>query len=393
MPSFTALRAADFDAEIRSAFAADPNGGVIEEGRGDVLDVLVVLVSLKLGELGEALQSLNDQLDPDNAQGVQLDIIGALRGVPRNQPSYSTATVTLTGTAGTIIPQGKVVEGGGDDGAARWVLTADATIGGGGTTTATVQAQEAGAVVALATEIDTIVTPVTGWTVVSNAAAATTGQARELDDDYRIRQPESMQLAGTTTAGAIRAALNDLDFVDKAIVVENDTGSSATVGGLTLDPNSIYVIIDPAGLTTAQKQSVAAVLYARVPSGIKTMGTDNSVTVTGEDDLSKTLNWDEVSDLAVTVAVTVVLDTGYVLADVETAVQDAVAAYFDEVAVGEEVTDDDLKAGRDNLEDTTAIMRVTGVKRVSALTLNGAALVTPNLDQRPTLSGSATVTT
>lgn len=395
MASYSALRAADFDAAIRAAFAADPNGGTVESGRGDLLDILIATVAAVLGDVGEAVQSLNDQLDPDNAQGVQLDIIGALRGVPRNQATWSTATVTLTGTAGVVVPQGRLVAGGGDDGAARWALTEDATIGGGGTVDVLVQAVDSGATEALAGEIDTIVTPVSGWTAVTNAADATKGRPLESDSDYRIRQASSLQFSGAGSTNAIRSALRDLDYVTTAIVLENDTGSAVTTGGVTLDPYSIAVIIDPAGasLTSDQKEEIASTIYERLSSGIATNGTDNVVTVTGGDGLDKTIRWDDVASLAVTVVVTVVLDTGYVLADVEVPVQDAVAAYFDEVGLGEEVTDDDLKAGRDNLEDTTAIMRIEGVRRVSAITLNGASVVTPNLYQRAALSGTATVST
>jgi uncharacterized phage protein gp47/JayE len=395
MASYSAPRATDFDTAMRSAFAADANGGTVEVGRGDLLDVLFAVLANELGNLGEALQSLNDQLDPDSAQGTQLDGIGALRGIARNQATHSTATVTLTGTAGTVIPQGKIVEGGGTDGAARWALTDDATIGGGGTVSATVQAVEAGAVAALATEIDTIVTPVSGWTAVSNAAAATAGRALETDSAYRLRQAASLQFAGSGSTNAIRAALTDLDYIDTAIVIENDTAASVTTGGVNLDPQSIAIILDPPGadLTTAQKEEIAETVYERLAAGIKTNGSDNVVTITGGDGLTKTVRWDDVADLSVTVAVTVVLDTGYVLADVSQAVKDAVAAYFADAAIGEEITDDDLKAGRNDDEDDTAIMRVTGVRRVSAITLNGAAVVTPNLYERCTLNGTASVTT
>lgn len=395
MASYTALRATDIDAAMRSAFAADANGGTVEVGRGDLLDVLLSIVAVQLGDLAEALQSHNDALDADAAQGVALDNIGALRGIRRNAATYSTATVTLTGTVGLVIPQGKLVEGGGADGAARWALSADATIGGGGTITATVEAVEAGAVAALATEIDAIVTPVTGWTAVSNAAAATTGRDLETDAAYRVRQATSLQFAGAGSTNAIRGALGDLDYVETAIVIENDTAVAVTTGGVSLDPQSIAIIIDPAGstLTNAQNAEIAETIFERLAAGIKTNGSDNVVTITGGDGLTKTVRWDDVAELAVTVLITVVLDTGYVLADVETAVEEAVAAYFEEVAIGEEVADDDLKAGRDDLEDTTAIMRITGIRRVSAITLNAGAVVTPNLYQRCVLAATPTVTT
>lgn len=395
MPSYSARRATDIDASMRSAFAADADGFEVEQGRGDVLDLFFAVVATELGTLSEGVQGLYDQLDPDSAQGVQLDGIGALRGVPRNAPTSSTATVTLTGTVGTVVPQGKLVEGGGTDGRARWALAADATIGGLGTVNVSVTCTEVGAVAATIGEIDAIVTPVSGWTAVTNAADAATGNDRESDADYRVRQAASLQFSGAGSTDAIRGALTDLDYVDAAIVVENDTAAIVTTSGVTLDPQSVAVIIDPPGadLTTAQKSEIASTIYDRLAAGIKTNGTNNVVTITGGDGLTKTVRWDDVAELNVTVAMTVVLATGFVLADVQSAAQSAVAAYFAEVAVGEEATDDNLKAGRDNLEDTTAIMRIGGIRRVSALTLNGASVVTPSLYQRLVLSGTPTVTT
>lgn len=400
MSDYTAKRASEYLSAMLSDFAADPYGGTLDPtDHGNLLVIVFTHLALQLNALDEGVQALHDQLDPDNAQGVQLDIIGALRGVPRNQPTYSTATVTLTGTSGTVIPAGKLVEGGGTDGTARWALTADATIGGAGTVTATVQAQEAGVITAGVGDIDAIVTPVSGWTAVTNAAAVsestTAGTARETDSAYRLRQAQSLQITGSTNAAAIRAALRDLDFVTTAIVVENDTGAAVTTRGVTVSAYSIAVIIAPAfaGLTTAQKTSIGSTIYQRLAAGISTTSAANSVDVTGDDGLAKTIYWADVSSLAVTVAVTVVLDTGFVLADVETAVQDAVAAYFAQVGVGEEITDMDLIVGKDGLEDTTAIGRITGVKRVSAVTLNGGTTLTPDLDEQPTLSGSASVST
>lgn len=400
MPDYSAKRADEYLDGMLSDFAADPYGGTLDStDSGNVLVILFTQLALRLSALDEGIQALHDQLDPDNAQGVQLDIIGALRGVPRNQATFSTATVTLTGTPGTVVPAGKLVEGGGDDGTARWALAADATIGGGGTVDATVQAQEAGVITASIGELSTIVTPVSGWSTVTNAAAVTesttAGSDREKDSAYRLRQAQSLQITGSTNAAAIRAALRDLDFVDTAIVVENDTAAAVTTRGVTVSAHSIAVIIAPtfASMTTAQKESVGSTIYLRLAAGISTTSAANSVDVEGDDGLSKTVYWSDVSSLAATVAVTVVLDTGFVLADVEAAVQDAVEAYFAEVQVGEEITDMDLIAGRDGLEDTTAIGRVTGVKRVSAVTLNGGNTLTPDLDEQAALSGSASVST
>src|SRR5574343_474971 len=88
-------------------------------------------LAIQLGTLGELSQELYDALSVQNATGRQLDNLCLLVGVTRQEATHSTATVTLTGTAGTVLPPETLMEGGGLDGRARWRLASAATSGGG----------------------------------------------------------------------------------------------------------------------------------------------------------------------------------------------------------------------------------------------------------------------
>lgn len=332
---YTAPRSADFLTLIRDAYEEE-TGLTIDWSADTFLGMITSIMATQLGDLGEASQALYDAFDVGNASGLQLDNLAVIVGVSRNPATYSTATVTLTGTVGVIVLEGALVEGGGSDGKARWALTEDATIGALGTVDVVVQAEDAGAVVADAAEIDAIVTPVSGWTAVTNAAPATTGDDRETDAALRKRRQQSIQVAGSRSLNALRANLLQVDGVTAAVVVDNPTTVSAVVEGLTLTPHSIGVVLYPSTLTTAQKEAAAQAIYDHLAAGISTNGTDVVATVTGADGYAKTIRWDWAGTTTVDVETTVTLDAGYELADVEEPIQLLVADYFTALNVGDD---------------------------------------------------------
>ena len=382
-----APRAADFRTSITSRI----NSELVDRGLPPVdfdddliFTLLRNVLASELDSVGQALQAVYDARVRDNATGIHLDDMGALIGVARNEATYSTATVTLTGTAGTVVPAGKLVEGGGVDGNNRWRITSDATIGGGGTVDVTVESETIGAVTASAATITTIVTPVSGWTAVTNAAAATTGRDREGDAAYRVRQRRSAQRRGAGSPNALRGALLDLDFVTAANVLTNPSTTTATVSGVSMAASSVSVIVDPSTLTTAQEQSLAEVIYKYAIPGIYMNGAETA-TVTRADGVSETVRWTYASDLSVTIAVTVVLDNGYVLADVQAPIQSLVATYFTQNSEpGVIITDSDIE--RQIMTD------IAGVRRVE-VTLNGGTTITANADQKPVVNGTPSVST
>jgi hypothetical protein len=88
-------------------------------------------------------------------------------------PTYSTVTATCTGTAGTFLPQGRVVQV--QSSPERFESTLPATIGGSGHVDVLFQAQSSGAVLASANSLNAIITAVDGWTSITNSSPAAPG--------------------------------------------------------------------------------------------------------------------------------------------------------------------------------------------------------------------------
>lgn len=384
---YTAGREADFLAIIRDAYEAELIAlglpADIDWDRDTFLGNITANMAARLGALAEASQAVYDAFDVNGATGIQLDNLAQIVGVYREDATASRVTLRYTGVVGTAVLIGDLAEGGGANDDQRWVVLQDGVIGGGGTVDVLAEAVDKGAIVATIGQIDKIVTLRSGLTSVTNPADATTGQARETDAELRKRRAASLQIGGGRNRNSLRAQLTALDSVVAAVVIDNDQGEQVTKQGIVLEPHSVAVIIYPGTQTTAEKQEIARVIYDQVPAGIFTNGTAVVATVTGADGSTKTVAWDVATNLDVDVITTVVLDAGYVLADVDTAIQALVVEYFDSLGVG------DAARILDILALVATVDGVTG----ATVTLNGGSSdIVPTITQLLTLD-SNTVTT
>ncbi len=379
---YTAPRQADYLATIREMYETELTAlGVTEMPdweRDTFLGQMSEIMAYLLGQLAEANEAVYDARSVANATGLQLSNLCLIVGVTRQEATKGTVTLRCSGTDGTVITQGKICEGGGDDGAARWVCTEDGTIGAVATgyVDLVFEAEEAGETVATAGQITSIVTPVDGWSSVTNAAAADPGQDRETDSELRARRQRALQAAGATSANAIRAALLELDFVTGATVIDNKTGASVTTDGITLDAYSVGCVVAPNTMTTAQKEEVAQAIYDHLGAGTATSGS-TSATVTKGDGRSETIEFTLAADATVNVAWTLALEPGYVVADVEEELQELVTDYFLTLTNGDTVYPLPLIA---------LAATIDGIANVTTLLLNGGATpVTHDADELPTL--------
>ena len=384
---FTAPRAADFLDTIREEY--ETRTGITPDwDRDEVIGQLSAIMADQLDAQAQSSQAGYDARRRASATGIQLDDIGAIIGVTREDATYSRATVRFSGTNGTFIGTGFIVEGGGTGDDERWATIEDATIAAG-IASVLVQAQNPGAIVATIGQIDAIVTPKTGVTAVTNLVAATPGVDRELDSAYRSRQAASLQISGSAAANAIYAKLVQLSYIESATVVENDDSIYQTISGIYMDPNAIAVVLWPNTLTTAEQEAVAEVIYTHTPAGTKTMGAVGA-SVAKPDGLLKLIYWDWASTDGITVSVATTPRSGYTLADYHDALVDAIAEWFLTLRVGAGVTRLDISVLAGAITNTN-----TGERMIAGATvlLDGMAADYPGVATTlVTLTGSAVVT-
>lgn len=311
-------------------------GLTVDRNRTDDQAVMIMatMMATQLAEALELVQSVYDGTNPDAATGKQAEDAAYLVGVEPDPASKSQATVTLTALAGTVIPEGSIVEGGGADGTARWLTSEDVT--STGSDDVVVVAQVAGPVLAEAGDIDTIVSTVSGWSAVTNAEAANPGKNRETFAALRSKRRLALQKTGSTSTSAIRAALLDLDYVDGCVVLENNSSSTQVISNKSLKANSIYIFVHPPALTPAQEDEIAKKVHAKVSAGTELGGSDVERDVTDIGGVTTHyVVWDESTAKEADFTITVTLEAGYELSDVTQALQDAMEDFFDDMLLGQ----------------------------------------------------------
>jgi hypothetical protein len=310
-----------------SIYNSSELGPEVSTGDHTVLGMHLESVSIELSFLYDLLEDIVAAWDPDGAEGIQQDNLNRLRGAVRNPARNSTAIVTCGGVNGTIIPAGSIVSIGSDG--ERWTTNVQVTIPVGLSVDVAVTAENTGAIDAAIGAINTIVTTISGWNTVTNAAAAELGEDVESDADYRLRSEDTA--TGTTTEEAIYTRLSEQDDLDAVVVVSN---RSNVVDADGTDPHAIWVVLYP---NTADQQNIAEVIWgeAGVVGGIDFRGAVTA-TVTDINGEEETIRWDWATALDLWVSVVGTKDENYPSGG-DSLVEDAIVEYFSTVRVGADV--------------------------------------------------------
>ena len=235
---------------------------------------LLSALSVKQYDTLQALVLAYNNRSPSTAIGSGLDAVVRINGIARLPATASTATVTLTGKAGTVIRAGFVM----DENKVRWALPDTVTIGTGGTIDVLATAAVKGPIVAGAGTINVIATPQAGWTSVTNTAAATPGRAVETDEELRARQAISTANPSQAPTAGIRGGIASVEGVLRSRVYENDTDQTDSNG---LPPHSITAIVNG-----GDDYEIAYQIYLRKCPGGYTNGTTAVTIVDIKDETS-----------------------------------------------------------------------------------------------------------
>ena len=301
----------------------------------------MIAVADEFDALSEHAQAIYDAWDENNAGGVQLDNICAISpGISRKAATKSQVTLTLVGDASTIIPIGSSVE---TDAGILFLTTETVEIPAAGSITVVAEASVAGAVVVLAGQITSIVTPVGGWDSVTNVLAASPGTDDETDPDLRLRRRLSMQVAGGRASGALLANIIALPFITDGYVAENDQAVERLVDGVLLPANSLLSVVTPNPLTSDQADTLAQVIYGLIPMGIQSFGAE-SATVLGADGTSKSVGFSYPLAFNVSTQITFSIRPGFSSSAVQTEIETVRDTYFAGLGPADEVNRLDLAA-------------------------------------------------
>lgn len=197
--------------------------------------------------------------------------------------------------------------------------------------------------------INTIVTPVTGWLAVTNAAVAVVGRDKETDAEARNRTESTLSISQGGTVEAIKARLLD-EVAGVTYASYNENRTAATVG--TLPPHSFEMIV--VGGTDA---SVAALILDAKPASIQAAGTTTKSVTDPISGASVPISFSRVTAVPIYLIVNLTTDADYPT-DGDDQVTQALVDYFETLEHGEDVL---------NYKLINAIAEIAGILTIAIL--------------------------
>lgn len=267
--------------------------------------------------------STNNSFSPLTAQGVGLARLVKINGLKKLLPSFSTVTLSVVGTAGTIIANGIAK----DILDQQWLLPVTVTIPDEGTIDVVATAAVVGAITADINTVTTIFTPTQGWQNVTNAAAATPGAAVESDANLRIRQSVSTSDPSLTVFEGTIGGVENLPGVTKVQGYENDT---ETTDANSIPPHSICVVV--AG---GDSVDIAQEIQIHKTPGTGTYG-DTSETVFDTHGMPLLIKFQRAVTATIHVAIDISVNEGW-SNDYEALIKQAVADVINAGGIGKSI--------------------------------------------------------
>lgn len=212
------------DAENQLALVTDPATGATLQPNLSSSDPAMQIAKVPLDGIAaawEAMALVFQQYDPSKSVGVALSGLVELNGIKRQPATGSLVTLQLTGTNGTVIPAGSLVSDANNQ--YQWATLTAVTIPSGGTVTVTAQNQTVGPIAAAASTLTNIVTPVAGWTSVTNPNEAIAGRLEEKDSELRQRRSRSTAAPSAGPIESIYANLSNVEGVTYVRAYQNNT--------------------------------------------------------------------------------------------------------------------------------------------------------------------------
>lgn len=327
-----------------------------------------------LDEMG--LQAYNSK-DPNKASGVELNTLYYLTtGKTRPLGTPSTVTLTVSGTDGTVIPAGSIVESAANG--SKWTTDA-AVIINGASSTITATCTVNGDTQASIGDISIIKSPTGGWQSVTNQAVATPGSNPPTDAELRATRNRAVARVGSNQVDNAISEILVTDGVRRAQGYENDTDSDSVSpeNPFGLPKNSMSYIVDG-----GSNEDVALAIYVKKNPGCKLNPVNTPVVVpvtspvTGnQKDI--TFSRPEYVDIVIVVAI---IDDGTLPGDADELITQAILDY-----VGGDLLDPTCGfngKGFDIGEDVPISRMYTPINQVigqygnsyiDTLTLNGAS--------------------
>ena len=286
---------------------------------------LLSLFARALDDLSQLLLADFSSRNPQYAAGTALDLLLPLAGLTRKGATFSSASLTLTGTPGAVLPSAPELL---DDAGCLWrCQTAGITLDASGAALVQALCAVPGAISAPAGAIHRLVSPVAGLTSAVNLTDATPGEDAESDASCRERLFLAASAPSRSTLESLRDAVSAVPKVTSCAVYEND-GDTADDRGIPA--HSLCVVVS-GGLNA----DLGPVIFRKKAPGIGTWGA-TSVNVEDDWGVSHTVRFQRATSVPVTLTVELTPLSGFD-ASVTDRIRDALTEYAASLRVGQDL--------------------------------------------------------
>lgn len=194
-------------------------------------------LAASIANADEAFLFYTTQTDPAFAQGRMQDAIGRIYFIERNPAEPTTLQASCSGSPGVVIPTGALIQ---DNAGQTYTCTGSATIGLSGNVIASFANLVPGPIAVPNTL--TIYQKISGWDSVSFVSGVV-GVNTESQSAFEARRAASVAGNSIGSLPSIQGAVLSVPGVLDCYVTENTTSGTATVGGVVLVGNSLYVAV------------------------------------------------------------------------------------------------------------------------------------------------------
>ncbi len=224
---------AGVQADINTAF-----GGELNMALSTPQGQLAVSEAAVIDNANQTFLKYTQQVDPAFSSGRMQDGIGRIYFLTRNPAEPTTVQALCTGLPGVFIPVGSVAIA--TDGN-RYICTNAVTIPVSGSITTAFACTVTGPIPCPAGSLNQIYQAVPGWDSITNVTDGAIGNDVESRNAFETRRFASVQINSLGSLPSVLGAVLAIPNVVDAYVVENVNDVATTIGGVSLNPHSLYV--------------------------------------------------------------------------------------------------------------------------------------------------------
>lgn len=296
-------------------------GEDIDTGEQTPLGKFIRIGAYDLALAEEELENLYFSIFPATATGVNLDRLCDFSAISRTPARASRYRIALTGTPGTSIPYGFLVE---TEAKLRFFCLSQAVVPAEGPAYITVECESAGLIGNVApSEICVITNPVAGLSIDSaNNTLVLEGVAEESDVSLRSRFLMAQEGAGCCNEDAIRSAILRVPGVTQAEIAVNETDATDADNR----PAHSFECYVSGG--AGAEQEIAEAIFEKKPVGIKAVGA-LTYSVSDKSGITHSVSFSRTQELTIYIRASIRTNNNFAsdlgLSEIRTALTDYIA--------------------------------------------------------------------